>query len=94
MNNLAGRQFAHRAGGGGQLAREGQLIGAAGRRARQRHDARASGFVRAQVRENFLRRGRLFREHQLQIMAQRIFHRRDELIRHPDVVRERTDDGT
>ena len=53
-------------------------------------DAGATGFVCAQIGENFLRGFRLLGEDKLQVMAERIFDRHDIGIRHADAVGKRT----
>ena len=58
----------------------------------QGRNTRASGLVRAQFRKNFLRGGGLFRQHDLEIVAQCIFHRGHKLIRHADAISQRAND--
>ena len=59
---------------------------------RQRRDAGPAFFVRAEVRENFLRRLRLLGEHELQMMSECCLNRCDKFVRHMNLVRQRTKD--
>ena len=59
----------------------------------ERSDAGSARLVGVEFSENFLRARRLFREHELKVMSQRVFHGGDKIIRHTDAIRERANDA-